>query len=1102
MISKLKFTFILLSVCFSLSAMEEARLLRFPAINGDQVVFSYAGDLYSVPATGGIARKLTTDNGYEIFPRFSPDGKQIAFTGQYNGNTEVFVIPADGGTPERLTYTATLSRDDVGDRMGPNNIVMTWTPDGNNIVYRSRRTSISDFLGQLYMVSPEGGLSKEIPLTKSGFCSFSPDGKRLAFNWVFREFRTWKYYEGGMADDIRIFDFESGKVEKITDTKAQEIFPMWIGDDIFFLSDRDRIMNMFVYNTVTRKTEKVTSFDTYDIKFPSAGKDQIVFENGGYIYKMDAKSRKPEKLTIYIADDFEAGKKVMKDASERITGVSSSPDGERVIFSARGDVFNVPVKEGVTRNLTATSGVHERNARWSPDGKTIAWISDAGGEFEIWMQKADRSQPAVMLTKDQNTYLFGITWSPDGKKLLYTTKKNDLRYVDVESGKITIVDKSPKSPGYDANWSPDSRWIAFVRQEVGFPIIRIYDLETKKTNPVTNNWYYSADPVFSEDGKYLFFTSERDFNPVYSATEWNHAYVDMSRIYLVTLAKDTPSPLAASDDKVKEAESEAEVEVKVKNAPTPAAKGKNEKTSEIKKPESKSKTVLIDFDGINDRVISLPVKPGNYNNLQSAGDKLFYNMNSRMGGQPAAKYFDLKEKKEVEVGTGISLTLVPSGKKMLIRQGNRYGIIPVPSGKAELKDPINTEDMKVMVDLSAEWENIFNESWRQMRDFFYDPGMHGVDWKKMHEKYSVLLPYVSHRTDLTYIIGEMMAELSVGHAYVMNGERPMPERIETGLLGAGLSRDPSGYVKIDKILSGANWSQTLISPLTVNGVDVKEGEFILAVNGEAVNKVKDIYELLVGKAGTLVELTINSKPSFTGSRNVIVKPLSSEKDLYYYNWVQENTRKVNEATNGRVGYIHIPDMQVAGLNQFAEHFYPQLNKEALIIDDRSNGGGNVSPMIIERLMRTITYVTMNTGATVGDINPGGTHLGPKIALCDKYSASDGDLFSYRFKYNKLGTLIGTRTWGGVVGISGPAPTIDGGNINTPSWAPYAADGSSFIIEGYGVDPDIVIENDPHREYLGQDDQLDKAISVALEKLKTEGRQLPAIPAFPDKSGKK
>ena len=438
---------------------------------------------------------------------------------------------------------------------------------------------------------------------------------------------------------------------------------------------------------------------------------------------------------------------------------------------------------------------------------------------------------------------------------------------------------------------------------------------------------------------------------------------------------------------------------------------------------------------------------------------------------------------------------------MLARQGDKYAIIPVPAGKAEIKETINTADMKVWIDLKEEWTNIFNESWRQMRDFFYDPGMHGVDWKKMHEKYFVMVPYVVHRTDLTYLIGEMIAELSVGHAYVANGERPMPERIQMGLLGAKIVMDKSGYARIEKILDGANWNQTLVSPLKEIGVDVKEGDYILSINDNPVNKVRNVYELLAGQAGKLVELTVNNKPVFEKSRKVVVKPIASESSLYCYNWVQENIKRVSEATDGRVGYIHIPDMQVAGLNQFVEYYYPQLSKEALIIDDRGNGGGNVSPQIIERLMRDMTYVTMTTNAPTGDVNPEATHLGPKVALCDRYSASDGDLFSYRFKYNKIGTLIGTRTWGGVVGISGPQPCIDGGSINTPSWAPYAADGSQFIIEGYGVDPDIVIDNDPHREYLGIDDQLDKAISVILEQLKKEAEKVPPIPPFPDKSGK-
>jgi tricorn protease len=1087
----------LLAAFFSGSyAQQESRLLRFPAIYGNQIVFSYAGDLYSVQSTGGLARKLTTSDGYEVFPKFSPDGKLIAFTGQYEGNTEVFVIPSTGGTPRRLTYTATLTRDDAGDRMGPNNIVMDWTPDGKNIVYRSRRYTFNDFTGQLFMVPVEGGMSKEIPLTNSGFCSFSPDGKKLAFNWVFREFRTWKYYVGGMADDIRIYDLESGNVEKITDNINQDIIPMWIGNEIFYLSDRDRTMNMFVYNTTTKKTDKITNFDNYDIKFPSKSIDAIVFENGGYIYKLDLKTRNQEKVTITIADDYEAGRKAVKDASRNITSVSPSPDGERVAVSARGEIFNVPVKEGVTKNITKSSGVHERNAEWSPDGRYIAWISDATGEFEIWMQKSDGSEAPVQLTKDQKTYLFNINWSPDSKKILYNTKKNDLRIVDIQTKEVTIADKSQKGPFYDSDWSPDSKWIAFVRPQQDLNIIRLYNVENGSVTDLTDNWYSSGNPVFSQDGKYLFFVSERDFNPTYSRTEFNHAYLDMSRIYLIVLAKSNPSPLALTDDQVKIAETAAN--------PEPAtAKTDVKKPAEAPKPDSQIKTIKVDLDGIRDRVISLPVQPGNYRNLVSAGDKLFYNVSSdKVGGPSGTKFFDLKEKKETDIGQNLQLSLVPSGKKMLVRQGGRYAVIPVPVARIELKETISMDNMQVKVNLAEEWKNIFEESWRQMRDFFYDPGMHGLNWQKIHDKYSVLLPYVNHRNDLTYILGEMMAELSVGHAYINNGDRPLPERIPMGLLGARLSRDASGFAKIDKILDGANWNASLVSPLKELGLNVNNGDFITSVNGIAVNTVSDIYELLTGQAGKAVELTINSKPELTGSRKIVVKPITSESALYYYNWVKENTRKVSEATNGRVGYIHIPDMGVPGLNQFIEHYYPQLNKEALIIDDRGNGGGNVSPQIIERLMRTITYATMFAGYTVGDVNPVGTHIGPKVALCDKYSASDGDLFSYRFKYNKIGPLIGTRTWGGVVGYSGTIPCIDGGSIITPAYAPYAADGSGFIIEGHGVEPDIVIENDPHKEYLGQDDQLNKAIEVALDLLKTQGKKLPPIPPFPDKSGKK
>lgn len=466
------------------------------------------------------------------------------------------------------------------------------------------------------------------------------------------------------------------------------------------------------------------------------------------------------------------------------------------------------------------------------------------------------------------------------------------------------------------------------------------------------------------------------------------------------------------------------------------------------------------------------------------------------------KVYDLKAKKETELGTNVQYTISSNGKKMLVRMGRQFEVINTPSGPVKISKPLDLTSMKVYADLKKEWAQMFDESWRHMRDFFYAPNMHGVDWEAMREKYGVLVPYVAHRSDLSYIIGEMVGELSVGHTYVNNGERPMPERIPMGLLGAKLSRDKSGYFKIDRILDGANWSNQLRSPLKDIGVNVNEGDYILAVDEKTTNEVKDIYSLLIGKAGKEVMLTVNNKPSTDGSRDVLVKPVRDEGKLYYYNWVQDNINYVNEKTSGQVGYLHIPDMSAAGLNEFVKHFYPQLNKKGLIIDVRGNGGGNVSPMIIERLVRKINYFNYSTGWKEGATSPGGMHLGPKVTLMDKYSASDGDLFPYRFQVLELGKTIGTRSWGGVVGYSGAQPLIDGGSLITPSFGPYAKDGSQFVIEGEGVTPDIIIENDPVKLYEGQDDQLDKAIEVILEEVKTWKDTIPPIPPFPDKSGKK
>jgi len=1054
-------------------AQNEMRLLRFPTIHGNKIVFSYAGDLYTVDKNGGIARKLTNDAGYEMFAKFSPDGKSIGFTAQYDGNTEIYTMPAEGGVPKRLTFTATLDRDDIADRMGPNNILMAWKDD-NTLVFRSRMKSFNDFKGQLYQVDAGGGMCEELPLPSGGFCSFSPDKTKLAYNRVFREFRTWKYYKGGMADDIWIYDFSNKTTVNITNHAAQDIFPMWVGDNIYFISDRDRIMNLFCYNLSSKETKKITDFTEFDIKFPSLGDSAIIFENGGYIYSYDLKNQKTNKILIQIADDLNGGRTEMKDASKNITSYDISPDGKRLVFNGRGDVFTVPAKSGITRNLTQSAGVHDRNAAWSPDGKYIAYISDASGEDELYIIAQDGSSAPVKITDKSDTYKYQPVWSPDSKKLLWADKMLRLRYVDTDSKKITEVDKSVDGEFTEFGWAPDSKWLAYAKPDKSAETkIYLYDLGSSKSYPVSDGWYDCGEPTFSADGKYLFFTSSRDYNPTYSWTEWNHAYTNMTKVYMLTLAKATLSPFRPVDDEVNLA-------------------------AETKEAENKNADIIVDIDGIVDRIIALPISAGRYWNINSTNNSVYYCRTTASEPSAALMVFDLKEKKETNIGPYGSYIISADKKKMVLSDKGQFAITDLPKAKADVKEYADLSNMKVWVNMKEEWKQIFTESWRQMRDFFYDPDMHGVNWKAIYKKYEPLTNYINHRTDLTYIIGEMIGELNVGHAYTGGGDKPEATKIKLGLLGATITKDKSGYYKIEKILHGENWTNNTRSPLTEVGVDVKEGDYIIAINGKNLQNTKNIYELLVNTAGKQVELTISSIASEQGARKVIVIPAEDESGLYYYNWVQNNIKKVNEATNGKVGYIHIPDMGVGGLNEFVKHFYPQLGKKALIIDDRGNGGGNVSPMIIERLNRELVYmkVARNTSQDIAGI---AQLYGPKICLIDQYSASDGDLFPYQFKQLKIGKLVGQRTWGGVVGIRGSLPFIDGGYLTKPEFAHYDATGKKWIIEGYGVDPDVVIINDPAKEYAGEDEQLNKAIELILEELKQAGNNLPPIPEFPDKT---
>lgn len=1090
MMQRVLFTVISLMLFNLLPGQEEARLLRFPAIHENQVAFSYAGDLYTVAKTGGIARKLTSHEGYEMFARFSPDGSHIAFTGQYDGNTEVFLMPATGGVPKRLTYTATLGRDDISDRMGPNNIVMTWKDD-QTIVYRSRKKTFNDFKGQLFTVNINGGLSEELPLPDGGFCSFSPDGKRMAYNRVFREFRTWKYYRGGMADDIWIHDFETRETVNITNNDAQDIIPMWFGDEIYFLSDRDRIMNLFAYDLITGETRKVTHFNEYDIKFPSKGNQSIIFENGGYIFDFDIAAQHADKIIIQIADDQLTGRDEFKDASKFINTWNVSPDGKRMTFGARGDVWTVPSENGITRNLTQSPGVHDRNVDWSPDGKYISFISDSTGEDEIFIQDQAGNEPAVQITYSSSNYKYQPTWSPDSKKLMWSNRKQELLYVNIETKIITVVETSAEGEIRSYQWSPDSRWITYVlpaQQEMNR--IWIYNTVTNGKEPVTDAWYSSSGPSFSSDGKYLFFASSRDFNPIYSATEWNHAYRDMSKVYFVTLRKDVENPFMPVND-----------EVSVRKAAELKTDEKSDKKESKKSDQNQHEEQVkfeIEFDGIIGRIISLPVEAGSYHGTNAIGTSVYYVMNQSGQKGPKLKMYDLKNRKETEIGDYGSYRITHDQKKMVINDKGKYAVVDLPKAAVKADKFVDISNMSLWVDFKAERKQIFDESWRQMRDFFYDPNMHGVDWKAIHTKYEPLVSHVNNRNDLNYIIGEMVGELNVGHAYVSGGDKSAPERIKTGLLGAEISLDASGYFRIDRILKGQNWDKSTRSPLTEVGVNVKEGDFIIAVNGKSTTEMVDIYQALLGFADKQVELTVNSNPSAGGSRKILVIPTDDESQLYYYNWVQDNIDKVDEATGGQVGYIHIPDMGMKGLNEFVKYYYPQLRKRALIIDDRGNGGGNVSPMIIERLRRELVMMRISRNGTP-NTSPGGLHWGPKVMLVDNYSASDGDLFPYQFKTYGMGKLIGVRTWGGVVGIRGSLPFIDGGQLQRPEFATYDREGKEFVIEGVGVTPDIVIDNDPARQYDGIDDQLKKAIEVVLEELKSWPEELPQVPDYPDKS---
>ena len=746
-----------------------------------------------------------------------------AFVYHEDGSSTEQHLPAEGGEPRRLTFTGDAG-DEMGHRMGPNNIVMGWTADGSRIVFRSRSESFNSFCGQLYTVSAEGGMPEPLPLRNGGFCSYSPDGKRLAYNYVFREFRTWKRYEGGMADDIRIFDFDTKRSEQITSTKRQETFPMWTADGgrIFYLSDRDNdVMNLYMYDLAAKEHRMVTSCADYDIKFPTIWRNTIAYERGGYIYLFDTQTLEERKVEVEIDNDNSYSRTELRDVRDDVTDVAASPRGERLLVCAHGDIFSVPVKEGVTYNMTDTSGAREMNATYSPDGRRMAFVSDRSGEFLIYVQDVagGRAEPVV---EDIATYIFDYRWSPDSKLIVWTDKRNTLNITDVAARRTTEVERSGVSTFGCGAFSPDSRYLVYVRPEQQMNNIVVYDIASGEKHVVTDGWYNCSNPVFSEDGKYLLFSSSRTFNPIYSSTEWNHAYGSMDKLYILPLAEGAVRPFEPVNDAV--------AAVGTEDA---AAQTDAKKTQERTEAAPETESVVYDFDGTEARIVELPVSTaGRYYNIRMFGNKVYYNR----GGN--TQMYDLDKREETDLGVGVDF--IAGGDKVLVRAGGTYAVMDRPQGRVSAPDKgADFGGLKKRIDYREEWRQVYDELWRRMRDFFYDPDMHGVDWKAVHDKYAVLVPHVGHRTDLTYIVGEMIGELNVGHAYSNDASlhmRPHAERIKVGMLGAKFSKDRSGYFRVDSITRGANWNGATRSPLTLPEVDVRAGDYIVAVDGRPLEQ--------------------------------------------------------------------------------------------------------------------------------------------------------------------------------------------------------------------------------------------------------------------------
>ena len=1055
----------------------DTRLLHTPAISENNIAFIYAEDLWIADKDGSNPRRLTIDEGVESNPVFSPDGSMIAFSAEYDGNTDVFIVPSTGGIPKRLTWHSAWD------------IALSFTPDGKNVLFSSPRTTFTGRYSKLYTININGGQPTELPIPTGFKGSYSPDGKYLAYVPNNEVFNQWKHYRGGTLGRIWIMDLATNEVTEIPKPEggSNEADPEWVGNNVYFRSDRDGEFNLYSYNIDTKEIKKHTDNKDFGVMSLNGNGNDLIYEYSGYLFRHNSSNGINSKITVAIATDLLELRSRYVSGNRYIRGLSISPSGARVAIDFRGEIVTVPEKKGDVMNYTQTPGVHEKYPAWSPDGKSIAYFSDESGEYALHVKTIENGSVKKIKLSGAGFYAY-THWSPDSKKVAYVDNGRSLYVMDILSGTETIIASDELYyPGVFrelfGSWSKDSKWISYtVITNTNFEQAYAYSLDQKKSFALSDGLSNVTEPIFDASGKYIYLLASTDAGPVVNWFDQSNQDMESSNtIYLITLQNDQRSPLAKEND----------VEL--------GDSGDKDKDKDKKEEKDVEELIRIDWDGIFNRIIDLPVNPGIYSNLSSPEEgKVYYistKPHSSFNAPQTLMMYDLKEREEKDIMPANAFEISANGKKMLYQKENSFGITEV--GKKPENGSLNTGNIQVKIDPTEEWSNIFNEAWRVNRDYFYDPGMHGVDWNAMKSKYSVFLSDLSCKSDLYRVMQWMFSELSVGHhRFQGTGDNlNNPEHIGGGLLGADYKINNNRY-QIAKIYGGLNWNPGLRSPLTEPGVNVNVGDYLIAVNGKQVTADQNLYSFFENTVDKIVELTVSNNATGTNARKVNVVPVSNERMLRNRDWIEDNIRKVDEATNGQVAYVYVPNTTTAGHEYFKRYFFPQVNKKAVIIDERFNGGGQLADYYIDLLKKP--YQSSWNFRYGKDLKaPSGSIQGPKVMLIDENAGSGGDYLPWMFRKFNLGKIIGKRTWGGLVGVLGYPEFIDGGSVTAPNVAFYNEEG--FRIENEGVAPDIEVEQWPKEVMQGKDPQLEKAIEVILEELKNNPVSYPKRPEYPVKT---